>query len=116
MSVNYGPAALKHQRDLLAQAIWDAREALGLDNDGDPTPGAAIAGQGYRAFAANFVADCKQVAADHDAALDEIPVALPAVLPQHAMADGRWCQWSGVNVTSGTSCPAGCPDFEVVTA
>ena len=103
------------ERNVLAQAIWDARKALGLDNDGDPTPGASIAGRGYREFAANFVADCKQVAADHDAALDEVPVTLPPVLPQHSMADGRWCQWSGVNV-AGRSCPAGCPDSESVTS
>lgn len=104
------------ERNVLAQAIWDARKALGLDNDGDATPAAAIAGQGYAGFARLFLDDCKQVAADHDAALDEIPVTLPAVLPQHAMADGRWCQWSGVNVTPGTSCPAGCPDSEAVTS
>lgn len=101
------------ERNVLAQAIWDARKALGLDNDGDPTPAAAIAGQGYRAFAGNFVADCKQVAADHDAALDEIPDPVDPALPQHNMPDGRWCQRSGVNVV-GRSCPAGCPDSESV--
>lgn len=110
-------SAYRDALNVLAQAIWDARKALGLDNDGDPTPGASIAGQGYRAFAANFVADCKQVAADHDAALDEIPDPVgPTALPQHNMPDGRWCQWSGVNVTSGTSCPAGCPNSEAVAA
>lgn len=44
------------------------------------------------------------------------PAIGPTALPQHNMADGRWCQWSGVNVTSGTSCPAGCPDSESVSS
>jgi hypothetical protein len=42
----------------------------------------------------------------------EIPTG-PRVLPDHSMADGRWCQWSSVNV-AGRSCPAGCPDSESV--
>ena len=110
MSSAYGDAL--EERNVLAQAIWDARKALGLDNDGDPTPAAAIAGRSYRAFADDFIVDCKQVAADHDAALDEIPDV--------TLAKGVWCptceffegpDWNGDNCQA-----CGCARVEHVVA
>ena len=57
-------------RDRLAQAIWDARGALGLDNDGDRSPGAAIAGMGYQWFAESHVKEAKEQARDYEELLD----------------------------------------------
>jgi hypothetical protein len=57
------------ERDLLAQAMWDARAALGFDNDGDSTPAAAIAGGGFETFARNHVEDAKEQRRDYDEAL-----------------------------------------------
>lgn len=61
------------ERDLLAQAIWDARIELGFDHDGDKHPRHAIAGMGYEWFARAHVEEAREVRRDYDAALDEIP-------------------------------------------
>ena len=58
-------------RDMLAQAMWDARGQLGFDNDGDETPAAAIAGGGYRSFATQHVEEARSWRQDYDEALEE---------------------------------------------
>lgn len=64
-------AEVKRQRDVLAQAIWDARAALGFDNDGDPGPSASIAGMGYDWFASAHVKEAREQVADYDDLLDK---------------------------------------------
>ena len=63
-------ARLTAERDALAQGIWDARAALGFDNDGDRTPGASIAGMGYAWFAAEHVREAKEQSKDYSDLLD----------------------------------------------
>ena len=62
-------AEAEHERDLLAQAMWDARAALGYDNDGDKTPAATIAGMGYERFASQHVTEATQQASDYEDSL-----------------------------------------------
>lgn len=64
---------LRAERDLLAQAMWDARAELGFDNDGDKTPHAAIHGD-YQRFAGLHVLDAREARDDYEAALDESTV------------------------------------------
>lgn len=54
------------REDLTAaeQAMWDARKIMGFDNDGDPTPAAAIAGMGHDGFRAMFLKDVHVFLAD----------------------------------------------------
>jgi hypothetical protein len=62
------------ERDLLAQAMWDARGILGFDNDGDPTPAASVNGwNGYKEFADQHVREATEARKDHDDALGEQP-------------------------------------------
>jgi hypothetical protein len=61
--------ALVAERDLLAQAMWDARGALGFDNDGDESPAASIHGD-FEQFAANHVREAREQARDYETALD----------------------------------------------
>lgn len=66
---------LRAERDLLAQAMWDARGALGFDNDGDASPRASIneSNGGYKGFAEAHVREAKEARKDHDDALGEQP-------------------------------------------
>ena len=55
---------VKKERDLLAQALWEVRRVLGFDNDGDPTPAASIAAQGYAGFAHMIISDAAEYRRD----------------------------------------------------
>lgn len=46
------------------QALWDIRRLLGFDNDGDPTPAAAIAGMGLEGFVNSVLDDVKRHVAE----------------------------------------------------
>lgn len=89
---------VERERDMLAQAMWDARKELGFDNDGDPSPGAAIAGSGYDGFAREHVREAREQAAAYDEALGEIPTA-----------EQVWQAWHGTDEPWG-----GCADKEAV--
>lgn len=65
---------LEAERDLLAQAMWDARKALGFDNDGNDGPRSSIAGMGYEWFAAEHVREAEGFRADYEEALDFVPL------------------------------------------
>lgn len=57
----------EEERDLLLQAIWDAREALGFDTDGDTK----FHSTDYALIARNHVREAQEARRDHDAALEE---------------------------------------------
>jgi hypothetical protein len=57
----------EEERDLLLQAIWDARTALGFDTDGDTK----FHSTDYAAIAREHVREAQEVRRDHDEALDE---------------------------------------------
>lgn len=60
------------ERDVLAQAMWDAYAVLGFDTDGDTGPGAWIAGaKSCQAFAGQWLAEVRGHRKDHDDLSDE---------------------------------------------
>lgn len=67
--------ALRDERDVLAQAMWDARGVLGFDNDGDLTPAASVSGGRYAEFARQHVAEAREARKDYGDALGEQPTA-----------------------------------------
>lgn len=90
------------ERDLLAQAMWDARGILGFDNDGDPTPAASVSGGRYAEFADQHVREASEARKDHDDALVELNIA-PVTYEQVYRA------WHGTAEAWG-----GCADKEAI--
>lgn len=52
------------QVSVATQALWDIRRLLGFDNDGDPTPVAAIADRGMEGFVNSVLDDVKRHVAE----------------------------------------------------
>jgi len=65
-------AELLTHKDQLAQCLWDIRGILGFDNDGDPSPGATIAGMGIDGFIAMILREVAVERSDYSSACDEI--------------------------------------------
>lgn len=75
--------AAEAARDLLAQAIWDARTTLGFDADGDTRHHSTD----WALIARSHVSEAKEARRDHDEALDEGIAAEAAVARVRALAD-----------------------------
>ena len=58
-------------RDVFAQAMWDALTILGFDTDGDKTPDACLPAMGADWYIRMFLDHVRQHRLDHDALLDE---------------------------------------------
>ena len=65
-------AELEADRRDLAQGIWEARAALGFDNDGNSTPGASIVGMGAEWFALRHVNEARQARKDFEDEIAEL--------------------------------------------
>lgn len=61
------------ERDQAHQTMWDMYREMGFDTDGNPGPGAVIAGGSAESYRRMMLDAAKEFRRDYDAALDEIP-------------------------------------------